>query len=258
MDSRNPTLKAIVCGYERGGTSLIAELLRQHPDLDGGFEGGFLLGKEPRDFLSIPPYRSNVKLGWGITEEELRFVCDTDSWQDLYSRLRAKAREVGDKRAWLFDKTPKYMETLPKVLRKVPDVLCIVVVRDPRAVLWSWAKRSGIGLENWTGERLKSSCKRYVLYGKGWQAAIRAGLTSRIFLVRYEAFCTDPGTWATEIFRFLGMEFNDSFLHFNPKFPNVYGKTPSRVYMEEYRRAFPDRVCKQILSGTERFRDWHW
>lgn len=40
-------MKAVVYGYERGGTSLIAELLRQHPALDGGFEGGFLLGKKP-------------------------------------------------------------------------------------------------------------------------------------------------------------------------------------------------------------------
>lgn len=258
MDSTNLTLKAIVCGYERGGTSLIAELLRQHPDLDGGFEGGFLLGKRPRDFLSISPYRSNVKPGWGITEEELRYICDTDSWQDLYSRLRARAREVEDKRAWLFDKTPKYMETLSQVLTRVPDVPCIVVVRDPRAVLWSWAKRSGTGVEEWTAEHLKSSCKRYVLYGKGWQSAVKAGFASRIFLVRYEAFCTDPGAWAMKMFRFLGMEFHDSFLHFSPRFPNVYGSTPSRMYMEEYKRAFPDRVCKQILSRTGRFRGWLW
>jgi len=130
MDSKNNPLKAIICGYERGGTSLIAELLRQHPDLDGGFEGGFLLGKRPRDFLSISPYRSNVKLGWGITEEELRHACDTDSWQEVYRRLREKAGEIHDRRVWLFDKTPKYMEALPKVLRKVPGNWTFVIVTD--------------------------------------------------------------------------------------------------------------------------------
>ena len=212
-----------MCGYERGGTSLIAELLRQHPNLDGGFEGGFLLGKKPGDFPSIAPYRSNVKIGWGITEEELQYACAADSWQGVYRRLREKAGELRDKRVWLFDKTPKYMEILPQVLRKVPDIPCVVVVRDPRAVLWSWAKRSGTDTETWIRKELGASCKRYVRYGKGWQAAIKAGPASRILLIQYEAFCEDPAQWAERLFGFLGLDFNDSFLRFHPRFPNVYG-----------------------------------
>jgi hypothetical protein len=258
MDSKNPPLKAILCGYERGGTSLIAELLRQHPDLDGGFEGGFLLGKSPRDFLSISPYRSNVKLGWGISEEELQHACDTDSWQEVYRRLREKAGEIRDKRVWLFDKTPKYMEALPKVLRKVPDIPCIVVVRDPRAVLWSWAKRSGMDTESWIREHLRASCKRYVRYGKGWQAAIKAGLASRILLLRYEAFCADPAQWAERLFGFLGLEFHEAFMQFHPRFPNVYGNRPAQQYIYEYKGHFPEKLCRKILSRTKRLRDWHW
>jgi hypothetical protein len=258
MDSKNPPLKVILCGYERGGTSLIAELLRQHPDLDGGFEGGFLLGKSPRDFLSISPYRSNVKLGWGISEEELQHACDTDSWQEVYRRLREKAGEIRDKRVWLFDKTPKYMEALPKVLRKVPDIPCIVVVRDPRAVLWSWAKRSGMGTESWIREHLRASCKRYVRYGKGWQAATKAGLASRILLLRYEAFCADPAQWAERLFGFLGLEFHEAFMQFHPRFPNVYGNRPAQQYIYEYRGHFPEKLCRKILSRTKRLRDWHW
>jgi Sulfotransferase family len=258
MDSGHQPLKVVVCGYERGGTSLIAELLRQHPALDGGFEGGFLLGKKPRDFLSALPYRSNVKAGWGVTEEELRHICDTDSWQELYRRLREKATELTDKSVWLFDKTPKYMEVLPGVLRKIPHVPCIVVVRDPRAVLWSWAKRSGLEVETWRGEQLKPSCKRYVRYGEGWQSAIKAGFAPRIFLIRYEVFCEDPRRWAVEMFHFLGMEFDDSFLEFHPRFPNVYGHTPTGQYIDDYRRHFSDEVCERILALTKRFRDWHW
>jgi len=258
MDSRRHPLKAVVCGYERGGTSLMAELLRQHPYLDGGFEGGFLLGKKPGDFLSISPYRSNVKLGWGITEEDLRYTCDTDSWQEMYARLREKAGEIRNKGVWLFDKTPKYMEALAVVLRKVPDVPCIVIVRDPRAVLWSWAKRSGMDPDTWTAENLRTSCKRYVRYAKGWQSAIEGGMASRILLVRYEAFCTDPESWARRVFRFLGMEFNESFLEFHPRFPNVYGHTPTAHYIDDYRGHFSDEVGETILALTKRFRDWHW
>jgi hypothetical protein len=258
MDSRKNPLQAIVCGYERGGTSLIAELLRQHPTLDGGFEGGFLLGKKPRGFLSLPPYRANVKPGWGITEEDLRHICDTDSWQDLYGRLHDKATEIREKGVGLFDKTPKYMERLPQVLSKVPHVPCIVVVRDPRAVLWSWAKRSGVEVETWTKENLKSSCKRYTSYGKGWQAAIKGGFASRILLIRYEHFCTDPAFWAEKLFGFLGLEFNGSFLHFRPRFPNVYGNTPAQAYIDEYKKHFSDEICSKILARTKKFSDWCW
>jgi hypothetical protein len=257
MDSKKHPLKVIVCGYERGGTSLIAEFLRQHPDLDGGFEGGFLLGKRPRDLLSISPYRSNVKLGWDITEEELRYICHTESWEEMYARLREKAREIRDKSVWLFDKTPKYMEVLPGVLRKIPDVPCIVVVRDPRAVLWSWAKRSGMEMDRWAGENLRPSCKRYVLYGKGWQSAIKSGLASRILLIRYEAFCADPAHWALKMFRFIGIDFHDSFMRFQPRFPNVYGNTAQREYVDEYKAHFSDKICRKILSYTKRFSDWH-
>jgi hypothetical protein len=258
MDSRNQPLKAIVCGYERGGTSLIAELLRQHPDLDGGFEGGFLLARRPKDFLSVSPYRSNVKLGWGITEEELRYACQADSWHEVYLRLREKAQVIRDKRVLLFDKTPKYMETLPRVLRKVPDIPCVVVVRDPRAVLWSWARRTGMDTTTWVGEQLRASCKRYVRYGKGWQAAIKAGLGPRMLLIRYEAFCADPKPWAERLFGFLGLEFQESFMHFDPRFPNVYGNRPQQEYINEYRGHFSERTCGEILSRTKRFRDWHW
>lgn len=258
MDSKNRPLGAIVCGYERGGTSLIAEILRQHPDLNGGFEGGFLLGKRPRDFLSISPYRSNVKIGWGISEKELRYACNTDDWQEVYRRLRENAGEIWDKRVRLFDKTPKYMESLPKVLRKVPDIPCVVVVRDPRAVLWSWAKRSGMDTATWIREELRASCRRYVRYGRGWQAAVRAGFASRMLLIRYEAFCEDSGPWAERLFAFLGLEFQDSFMRFDSRFPNVYGDRPAQEYIYEYKGHFPEKLCRKILARTKRLRDWHW
>jgi hypothetical protein len=150
------------------------------------------------------------------------------------------------------------MEALPKVLRKVPRVPCIVVVRDPRAVLWSWAKRSGKDTEAWIREEFGASCKRYVRYGKGWQAAVKAGLAPRMFLIRYEAFCTEPEPWAERLFGFLGLEFRDSFLHFHPRFPNVYGDRPADEYIYEYEAHFPEKICRRILSRTKRLRDWHW
>ncbi len=44
-------LFALVCGFEKSGTTLLNEILRRHPGVDSGFECGFLLGQSPRDFL---------------------------------------------------------------------------------------------------------------------------------------------------------------------------------------------------------------
>jgi hypothetical protein len=51
--SDNKPLAAIVCGFPNGGTTLISEILRTHPELDSGFEGGFLLSEQPSKFLDL-------------------------------------------------------------------------------------------------------------------------------------------------------------------------------------------------------------
>ena len=50
INNNNP-LFALVCGFEHSGTTLVSEILRQHPQLDSGFEGGFLLNNEAKEFF---------------------------------------------------------------------------------------------------------------------------------------------------------------------------------------------------------------
>jgi len=121
-----------------------------------------------------------------------------------------------------------------------------------------YVERARIGRAKADVENLKNACKRYESYGKGWQAAVKGGLASSILLIRYERFCTDPAFWAEKMFGFLGLEFNESFLHFQPRFPNVYGHSPARAYVDEYKRHLPDEICRRILARTKKFSDWRW
>lgn len=64
-------LRAIVCGYEKSGTTLINEILRRHPQLDSGHEVGVLLVETPRQFHSKQPYCSFFRQTWKLSPEQL-------------------------------------------------------------------------------------------------------------------------------------------------------------------------------------------
>ncbi len=254
------SIAAIICGYERGGTTLISEILRQYPNLYSGFECGLLLAEKMPEFLSLEPYNSMTKLSWRIKDDELEYVCQANTWLDAYKRLKEKTRLITKQEgALIFDKTPKYMQKLSQVLAKVPDVPCIVIVRDPRAVLWSWAKRSGLGVQKWVKEHLDSHCERYLSYANGWKEAVENGLGDQILLIQYESLCISPVDNARKIFEFIGLEFDNSYLHFqeeSKKFDNVYNDTVSSSYINEYKDKFSQETCTKILDKTAEFQDW--
>ena len=260
--SLNKPLAAIVCGYERGGTTLISQILRQHPKLDTGFECGFLLADKIPDFLSIETYYTMTKLGWKLEDEELKYICEADTWINVYKRLveKTKAIEEKDKEdIWIFDKTPKYMSVLSDVLKKVPNVPCIVIVRDPRAVLWSWAKRADLEKDKWIQNQLKNACNRYLSYARGWEKAMKNGFESQILLVRYEVLCQDRKAEVEKIFKFLELDFDDSYLSFQEKqYYGVHGNKISNKYLTEYKENFSEETCEKILEITKPFREWAW
>lgn len=253
----NQPLAAVVCGYERGGTTLVSEILRQHPKLDSGFEGGFLLAAKPIDFLSVHPYCEMIKQ-WGITNDDLEYICQSLTWIGVYQRLVERSALIKNKATWIFDKTPKYMQILPDALRKITNVPCIVIVRDPRSVLWSWAKRANLPQDIWLQAHLRQHCDRYLSYAEGWQSAIQQGFENQILLVQYERLCSDRLTESKRILEFIGLDFDEKYLSFNPAYSNVYGKGISSEYLFEYRNNLPAEVCEQILEATARFQDWFW
>ena len=254
----NRPLAAIVCGYERGGTTLVNQILKQHPQLDSGFECGFLLKDNIADFLHCEPYHKRIRASWGLVESEVKYICSAKNWPQAYQRLLEKSRFIQNKDVFLFDKTPKYMGNLSDVLKKVPHIPCIVIVRDPRALISSEIKRQ-ISKKN--PHILKKSCERYICYGRGWKSAIANGYGDRILLVQYEDLCSNPYKEAEKMFNFLGFEFDPSYLNFDPsqkKFNNVYDTKISDQYLTEYQQYLDEKTCKFILQETAEFKDWHW
>jgi Sulfotransferase family len=262
----NKPLAVIVCGFEGGGTTMLSEILKQHPRLESGFEGGFLLVDKPQEFLSLEPYCTDLKKLWEVSEEDLKYICQGEIWPDVYRRLHDRAKIIKKNDTWLVDKTPRYMAFLPSVLQKVPNVPCIVLTRDPRSVLWTRTKRTynknapkGLTRTEWAERELEPACQAYLAYARGLRQAMEKGFGDKILLVKYESLCINQETEVMRIFDFIGMQFDLSYLSIKDKDPRYHpcrGNEISVQYLTEYKDNLSEETAEKALKMTEEFKSF--
>ena len=250
-------LVALVCGFEKSGTTLINEILRRHPRLDSGHEVGVLLGDSPRDFRTTQPYFGFFCETWKLSRAEAEQVCDTDDWSTFYRRARDASPVIVDKTVSVFDKTPIYMLHLSEVLRKAP-LPCVVSVRDPRALMHSWANWSGHAHDPgaWLEEHFERNCERFLSYARGYSEANRS-FPDLVMVSQFERLSTNPEVEFEEIFRFLGLTFRREYLSFRSEH-FVYGNAVSSDYVFAYRQSLSNELCDRILDATRDFEEWHY
>jgi hypothetical protein len=237
-------LRVIVTGFERGGTTLLASLIRQHPSLDGRFECGFLRAGSPRKFLtrdSCHNYRVMIS-DWGITPADLAYICGAGNWREMYRRLLERSN-LPDKNVGLVDKTPAYMQCLDQVLAKT-SARCVAIIRDPRAVFWSRRKRSD-------RHTVPAFAEYYLGYMRGLERAL-AKFPGRVHVVQYEQFCETPDVEAKQTYRFLGLEWREEYLAMDrgPRYENVYGGAVSREYVDVFTTRLDAMTQERILRLT--------
>lgn len=283
----NSPLYCLVCGYERGGTTLIAELIRQHPLLDGRFEIGFLLVDDLNEFRKLHVYVRNLKAAWGLEDDDVDYILSAPDHITAYRRLLERSN-LPDKKVKIYDKTPAYLRKLPQIMESV-DVPVICVARDPRAIFHSTYKHNPdnnlrIGrtrkiYQLLTQRRMPSIIRKLAQhifeFRREWLKATafsheyerRASLynqaklkyPNRIHLVQYEALCLNPIQETRKIYDFLGLDFDPSFLDF-PTRPDPYvdrgGIRPELI--DAYRTEMPKWQQLLILWKTRRVRQWHW
>jgi hypothetical protein len=246
------TLKAIVCGYERGGTTLLVQILNNHPRIDSGFESGLLLAGQPKDFLTqtFSDFNGNmIQAGWGVRQEDLEYMVEENDWNQVYKRLRERSVLITDKRSLLIDKTPKYMLVLSDVLSRMEHVPCIVVVKEPKGVIYSWLKRHpDIDLSAIPEQLIQDCCNRYEAYARGYNLAKKA-YPKRILKVDYEQLCLHPKLETKKVFDHVGLRFREKYLHFERKY-EVYGNNISDQYLREYEGILASDVLARIDELT--------
>ena len=193
----------IVCGFERGGTTLLSDWLRRS-GFFSYFEIGCLLCEEASSFPNLDPYFEQLKKDiskQGYDDTKI----NSSSYESIYKSIFSEIREPNLK---TFDKTPKYMSCLRLV--KERSSFCkkyIVVTRDPRSLFYSWAKRidSKKGILELIERNLKDFAHRYYVYYFGSIAYIE---DKDVFFLKHEDMCLNPIETIKNLSRFLEIEMN--------------------------------------------------
>lgn len=249
-------LHAVVCGFEHSGTTMVSEILRQHPDLDSGFEGGILLNDSPRVFPGTQPFFKNLCDTWKVSAQAAREACDTDSYVEAFVRLRDASPVISDKSVKLFDKTPRYMEHLPRILERV-DVPALCMVRDFRSLLWSSFRRTKMDMDAWLESVYPVTVAHTRRYCMGAARALKEHGAHRLMIVQYEELCVDQLETSKKIFAHLGLDFDEAMLNFeNKRYDLAYGDQIKTSYIHEYREKMPMDVQRRVLDDFADFSDW--
>ncbi|MEZ5277165.1 MAG: sulfotransferase [Opitutaceae bacterium] len=191
----------IVTGIEHSGTTLLAELLLQHPGLAGGFEGGLLLASEPARFPEIDPWyewmMDSVEAGyWGIPESLIHRVCQADNWRAAYEAIRETSPLFRGRTSRLLDKTPAYQACLPRVMARAPaGTPCLVIEKTPVDLWRSFRKRTTFA----------DFEERRRHYHQSWREA-QETCGNQLLRIRYETLCQDLEGELERAFRFIGLE----------------------------------------------------
>ncbi|MCH8474840.1 MAG: glycosyltransferase [Opitutales bacterium] len=247
-DERSPC-EFIVAGFERGGTTLVSDILRAN-GYESGFECGVLLAPSPREFGKIKPYSDWFLGQWGLPSDERDNFLQKDFFT-FYDDLTQRAFPNFSGRGF-FDKTPAYMKCLGDVLRRTEFVQkAVVIYRDPRAVFVSRAKREQTesrdeNLEDFIGENLPILVSYYLTYFAG---CISHRNNPNVLFLPFEGLCLRPQFWLRKLGLFLaGEPFVEKTLE--ARFPNVYGTSISPEYVFAFREFISKEMSDRILRQT--------
>jgi Sulfotransferase family len=207
-----------IVGAGRSGTTLLRLMLVGHSRIDIPPETWWIEPLVHRLPLTEPLTRSQAASAVAIMTGDYRWP-DMDiapqqlqEWVDALDRPKLvdvinlvyayHLRRSGKPR--FGDKTPKYCQIVPELLKLYPDASFIHLIRDGRDVAISW---------------IELGWDRYYQPDFEWKCATRrmqsyaGGLRDRILDVRYEQLVARPEAELRRICQFLGEEFEPDMLH---------------------------------------------
>lgn len=204
-------LFCIITGIEHSGTTMTSSLVMNAPNLYGAFELGILMAKTPRDFREgfffdgiTKPTTSHF---WGLTEHQREQMQAASCVAEQYNIVR-KYSPIYEalNTSWLVDKTPAYYRDLYAIMQRTPKIPFVVTQKNDDSIRKSLTKRN-------TGRRqiekmLKNFHRQLNLAKKHFP--------ERLFVLNYTSFEKDPNRNMNELFSFLGLRWDPSYLSNHP------------------------------------------
>ena len=226
---RKSGLFCVVAGIEHSGTTMTSSLLMNAPNLYGAFELGLLLASKPRQFATskhVPKLlvdgitKPTSNHWWGLTNDQRDELLRAKCVAEQYNLLRRhspiyKALNT----SWIVDKTPAYYNQLYSIMKRTPGVPFVVTQKDDDAIRSSFRKRN---------ESTRTIETKLRVFHSELHKAQRH-FSDRLFVMNYTAFTERPDEIMTQVFSFLGLQWDSSYLtnnEFNQK-GSLIGRPPS-------------------------------
>lgn len=203
-----------IIGCVRSGTTMLRNILRNHPNLACPEETHFYRWGEP---FGSPAYTNQYKTALLRKHRELDGVSEiffdsilenSISRADFMSRYMAEFIRVKKPEAkrW-FDKTPQNVYGALLLAADFPGSRFIHIVRNPIEVVSSLRIGKVMKMQN-----LVASCA-YWNESASIMSTLKQRFPKRVFEIKYEDFTADPITGIKAILEFLGEDFDAS--HFS-------------------------------------------
>lgn len=242
----------LLCGYERGGTTLLSQIFRENGYV-GGFEVGALMCDTPKAFLSYKPYCDMLRPGWKLGNRiTLKELCSADFehfYHGLVSTAFPKKRD-----APAFDKTPIYMSRLGYTLSRTSFInKAVVITRDPRAVFVSWAKRAipeganAKAVDRLVRSQLPQYSRRYLDYFFG---SITHRSSSNVMFIAYEDLCINQVDTIKRLGSF-ACERDFVLTDMTHNYKNIYGNNIGTSNVAAFDQYLEAETQDLVLKATE-------
>jgi len=187
-----------LAGLHRSGTSLLHEIIREHPEISG-FSNTGVPEDEGQHLQTV--YKPALCFGGPG-----KFVYDNDSYMDEHHPLASEANArmilsqwnsyVDLSHRYLIEKSPPNLIRTRFLQKLFPKSKFVAILRHPIAVSYATKK--------WAGTSINALLEHTLL---GYEIFLRdmQNLNS-CFVLRYEEFVSSPQVWVDQIFTFLELE----------------------------------------------------
>ena len=188
-----------IVGMARSGTTLVERMLGNHPDVQHAGESHdfsaciqHVLGTQRDVFLDEV---LSARLG----------EVDWDAVAALYrSRLRDRYGSVG----FVTEKLPANYIYAAAIARALPEARLIRVVRDPMDNCFALFRQMYTGVNPFSFDQSEMA-QHYIAY-EDWMRQVMNVLPDRVLTVRYEQLLAAPSLIGRALYRFCGLQWQDT------------------------------------------------
>ncbi|MCP4270013.1 MAG: sulfotransferase [Candidatus Brocadiaceae bacterium] len=246
-------------GLHRSGTSLLHEILRNHPETSG-FEGTCAPEDEGQHLQSVyEPAKSFGGPGRFAFEEE-SFMNETHplvSEENAEKLFKQWSTHWDLKSTYLIEKSPPNIVRTRFLQALFPNSYFIIILRHPIAVSYATKK--------WSKTNIKSLIDHSLICYERFFADLP--FLKRVFILRYESLCVEPEKTMDAIFGFLGLDpiyiNKDVYTNVNAKYFNEWKKDKKKLLMRFSNRIpLPNehRFCRvgYSLKNLEELKTVSW